>query len=469
MNHLSEALDIDLGKRHVRCIGHIINLVAHEALFGESVEAFEEALESDSAVEAELRSWRAKGPIVKLHNLIRYIAHSSNRRDVFLEVQWNQPDPLQRRDKNGVIQPPCELVRDNLTRWNSWFDAAVRALDLQASINDFVDLELDDYHAALARYDRRVSQSQGSSIKLPKAPQLLNDRLTPDDWHQIQQYVDLLRPCKVATMKLQGQVKLVSTSMKGDRPVKGAIWQVLPMFEEIMHGFKQARQRHLPQNASQPSQQPVDSQPTLTQQPINNHPSENPRWMRKRKRQTSPSSTSKHLIDPSNTHEDTPSANPSNIQDTQAEAHAHSQAEFEPHFSANINRGWQKADHYYQLTDSTPTYRAAVLLHPRMKWAWFEYRWASKPTWIAAAKEAIQELWSEYKDKPATSTNAATSPSTGSIEPEEWSVAAPQQPLDQLELYLSEGQPPTISSIDSPIPYWISKGINLASIGADGA
>jgi hypothetical protein len=56
LNQLSEALDIDLGKRHVRCIGHIINLVAHEVLFGESVEAFEDTLEGISAAEAELRS-----------------------------------------------------------------------------------------------------------------------------------------------------------------------------------------------------------------------------------------------------------------------------------------------------------------------------------------------------------------------------------------------------------------------------
>jgi hypothetical protein len=86
LNQLSEALDIDLGKRHVRCIGHIINLVAYEVLFGESVEAFEDTLEGISAAEAELRSWRSKGPIGKLHNLIRYITHSSNRRDTFIEV-----------------------------------------------------------------------------------------------------------------------------------------------------------------------------------------------------------------------------------------------------------------------------------------------------------------------------------------------------------------------------------------------
>jgi hypothetical protein len=178
--------------------------------------------------------------------------------------------------------------------------------------------------------------------------------------------------------------------------------------------------------------------------------------MRKRKRQSSPSSISKDCDNATNTYGDTSSANPTDIQDTQAEPQAQSQSEFESHFSANINRGWQKLDDYYQKTDSTPIYRAAVLLHPRMKWAWFEYRWSSKPAWIDDARKAIQELWNEYKDKPTVSTSIATSPS-GSIEPEEWFTTAPQEPLDQMELYLREGQPPTISSIDSPIPYWISK------------
>jgi hypothetical protein len=39
----------------------------------------------------------------------------------------------------------------------------------------------------------------------------------------------------------------------------------------------------------------------------------------------------------------------------------------EHHFSTNINLGWQKLDNYYCLTDRTPTYLAAVVLHPRMK------------------------------------------------------------------------------------------------------
>jgi hypothetical protein len=64
-------------------MGHIINLVAHQILFGEDVEAFEDSLENVALEELELRSWRKKGPLSKLHNLIRYICHSSKRRELF--------------------------------------------------------------------------------------------------------------------------------------------------------------------------------------------------------------------------------------------------------------------------------------------------------------------------------------------------------------------------------------------------
>lgn len=67
-------------------MGHIINLVAHQVLFGEDVESFEEVLTNVTIEEVELRSWRRKGPIGKLHNLIRYILHSSKRRDAFEDV-----------------------------------------------------------------------------------------------------------------------------------------------------------------------------------------------------------------------------------------------------------------------------------------------------------------------------------------------------------------------------------------------
>jgi hypothetical protein len=50
-----------------------------------------------------------------------------------------------------------------------------------------------------------------------------------------------MKPLKDATMKLQGNV---NTTLKHGRPVRGAIWQVLPVYEEILRAFKEARERH---------------------------------------------------------------------------------------------------------------------------------------------------------------------------------------------------------------------------------
>jgi hypothetical protein len=50
------------------------------------------------------------------------------------------------------------------------------------------------------------------------------------------------------------------------------------------------------------------------------------------------------------------------------------------HFSANIRRAWKKFDKYYNKSDVTPIHRAAVLLHPRLKWRWFEKYWKHKPS-----------------------------------------------------------------------------------------
>lgn len=80
MNILASQLGIDADERHVLCMGHIINPVAHQVLFGTDVEAFEHELEVNVTAEAvELASKRKKGPIGRLHNLMRYITHSSKR------------------------------------------------------------------------------------------------------------------------------------------------------------------------------------------------------------------------------------------------------------------------------------------------------------------------------------------------------------------------------------------------------
>ena len=87
LDHLSELLKVDLEKRRVMCMGHVINLVAQQCLWGSDVDAFEEELTNVTAEEIELREWRKRGPIGKLHNLIRYACHSSKRKDLLKTIQ----------------------------------------------------------------------------------------------------------------------------------------------------------------------------------------------------------------------------------------------------------------------------------------------------------------------------------------------------------------------------------------------
>jgi hypothetical protein len=256
LNLLAEELHFDAGKRHVLCMGHIINLVAHKVLFGSDVEAFEVELESNVTAEVvELASWRHKGPIGKLHNLICYISHSSNRQDAFLRLQEIAVEN-DGEASDALWQQPLCLIRDNVTRWNSWYDAAEHAIKLRQFIDEFTDDELADYRAKLARHEARANAAQREP---PKVPSLLQDRLTPDDWEVIITYMTILKPCKQATMKLQGNVSTATTHR--------AIWQVLPVSGELLKGFEEARQRHLPtesqntQSRSEPAAPPTLSPP----------------------------------------------------------------------------------------------------------------------------------------------------------------------------------------------------------------
>jgi hypothetical protein len=85
------------------------------------------------------------------------------------------------------------------------------------SIDEFVDAELLDYNHKMTGYASRLQQSNKAP---PKTPSLLHDRLSSNDWSIIASYIAILKPCKVATMKLQGNV---SMTVRHGTAVKGGI------------------------------------------------------------------------------------------------------------------------------------------------------------------------------------------------------------------------------------------------------
>src|SRR5947199_8306000 len=65
-----------ISERRLRCFGHIINLVVKALLFEKDAEAFERETIHAAQIEddlKELRAWRKRGPVGKIHNIVTHI------------------------------------------------------------------------------------------------------------------------------------------------------------------------------------------------------------------------------------------------------------------------------------------------------------------------------------------------------------------------------------------------------------
>lgn len=67
-----------------------------------------------------------------------------------------------------------------------------------------------------------------------------------------------------------------------------------------------------------------------------------------------------------------------------------------PQLSKMFNSGWSKLDKYYQLTEDTPIYIAALVLNPRHKWSYIQRNWEER-SWVVNAKKMMADLWETYK------------------------------------------------------------------------
>ena len=73
-----------------------------------------------------------------------------------------------------------------------------------------------------------------------------------------------------------------------------------------------------------------------------------------------------------------------------------------------LEAGYKRLDNYYELTDHSPAYAAAIVLDPTWKWGHFEDAWVDKPVWIQKAKNMVQKLWMD-DNKDIITTMSLTS------------------------------------------------------------
>jgi hypothetical protein len=117
--------------RRLRCLGHIINLCCQAFLMGRDCEKYLAKLEKhyqrgDYAKVEEL--WKKFGCLGRLHNLVRYIRLSPQRREEFAAIVMG--GHLTEFDR-------LELIQNNSTRWNSWFHSITRALNVRERLEIF--------------------------------------------------------------------------------------------------------------------------------------------------------------------------------------------------------------------------------------------------------------------------------------------------------------------------------------------
>ena len=163
-DHLSikEKIEWNVAYRRIRCIGHIINLAVQAFLFQNLIEIDE--LESyDYQEENTQQEQRARfqrmGPLGKLHNIVVHIQGSTSRTKEF----------------KGYAHRMIPL--DNRTRWNSWYQMLVVAIDHSGSIDTYTKNHLLD---------------------------LETEYLSLQDWNRLRTIKTFLQPFHRATLETQG-------------------------------------------------------------------------------------------------------------------------------------------------------------------------------------------------------------------------------------------------------------------------
>jgi hypothetical protein len=347
------AVDLDIRplKQRLRCSCHIINLVAKAILYGCDIDCIEDALNDDdgdlsttpgvSRFEAILRgkdelatlqAWRKKGPIGKLHIVIRHARASPLRRQ-FLASKQREAMP----DAERIYS----LVLDRGIKWNSTCDMLERAFKLKDAI------ELYQGH-----------------FKGDEDEPLDDDVLTSDDWLELRELLDLLLPLRIVSLTLQSNGKDCN---------HGSLWQALPAIDYLMTKLETLKAKHkfLPNT----------------------------------------------------------------------------------HFKAAINLGWKKLNKYYTLSDTTPAYRAAIVIHPAKKMAWFENKWKElHPQWVTKAKDAVYSLYLDYKRRHADEALLTHQPAKELSEFEQYNLIEDEHSLtDDFERYLREERAPAGTN---PLTWW---------------
>lgn len=205
---LSEALDFDPIERRLRCMGHILNLIAESYLFGQDASSFDEDFKKAGPA-ARRKLWRQRGELGKLHNLVTHIMASGKRIDIFKALQSILNDGI----AAGKI---WKVVLDGGIRWNSFYAMIRRALELK----DALDAYCFKFRFSTDDEDKELFEK---------------DYLSQDEWKTLEVIKEQLEPLFYITKGLEGNANIDEDAGKASH---GALWEQLPLLEHVLTHFE---------------------------------------------------------------------------------------------------------------------------------------------------------------------------------------------------------------------------------------
>jgi hypothetical protein len=214
---LSKRVTLDPIKSRLRCAGHIFNLVCTAILFGVNSAAiddaqhdFSESQDDSEQVLADLdntsrngseeeqhRLWQKQGPIGKLHNLVTHVK-ASNSRIRLLESKQREATLV------GEVEKILRVVTNGGIRWNSTYLMIERGIRLKDALTLYQNHE-----------DFAIDK---------------DDHLTNEDWHELSQFRDLLKPIHEVSMLVQS----IGTTA-------GALHNTLTAMDYLLHHLEERR------------------------------------------------------------------------------------------------------------------------------------------------------------------------------------------------------------------------------------
>ncbi|KID81510.1 transposase-like protein [Metarhizium guizhouense ARSEF 977] len=207
----------DIRNHRTRCFGHMTGLAGRALLWGEDADSFEREAFTEAAFqvgERELRLWRKRGAVGKLHNIVRFVRASPQRRELMKSLACNQRDDDDYQlfeEERAAID--LELMQNNETRWNSTFLMIQRAIRKREQIDHFI-----------AYLETKAAE--------PRQRVHIQDHLSPQDWLLLTEMQSLLKPLYDITMRCQGWAK---------EGRYGALWEVMIGMEYLLNFFEEQK------------------------------------------------------------------------------------------------------------------------------------------------------------------------------------------------------------------------------------